>query len=55
MKSTMNVWSFIVYLCCIPAFIIAISSASFYEITGIHPLDIVLGMTVSTFFLGLIG
>ena len=55
MKSNVNLWSFILSLCCIPAFFIAASSASFYEIIGIHPLDIVLGMTVSTFLLGLMG
>lgn len=55
MKNNLNVWSFILSLCCIPAFFIAASSANFYEITGIHPVDIVLGMAVSTFFLGLIG
>lgn len=55
MKNSLNIWSFILSLCCIPAFFIATSSASFYEITGIHPLNIVLGMTVITFFLGLIG
>ena len=51
----MNVWSFILSICCIPAFFIATLSASFNAMIGIHPLDIVLGMTVSTFFLGLIG
>ena len=55
MKNNINVWSFILSLCCIPAFFMAISSASFHEITGIHPLDIVLVMTVIAFFLGLIG
>ncbi|WP_318616610.1 hypothetical protein [Sporosarcina sp. YIM B06819] len=55
MKNNLNVWSFIFSLCCIPAFFMATSSASFYEMTGIHPLDIVLGMSVSTLFLGLIG
>jgi len=55
MKNNMSLWSFILSLCCIPVFFIAISSASFHEITGIYPLDIVLGMTVIIFFLGLIG
>ncbi|MFJ7935374.1 hypothetical protein [Sporosarcina sp. NPDC096371] len=57
MKNNLNVWSFLLSFCCIPAFFIATSSVSqsFNEITGIHPLDIVLGMAVSTFFLGLIG
>ena len=55
MKNNMNVWSFILSLCCIPVFFIAMSFPSFHEITGIYPLDIILGMTVITFFLGLIG
>lgn len=40
MKNNMNVWSFILSLRCIPTFLIAISSAVFYEVTGIHPLAI---------------
>ncbi len=55
MKSNVNIWAFILSLSYISEFPIAVSSADFYEVTGIHPLDIVLGMTVLTFFLGLIG
>ena len=49
-----NVWSFIVSLFCIPLLLIA----TFYvnvTILGIHPLNIVLTITIITFVLGVIG
>jgi len=59
MKVTINSGSFILSLFCIPLFFIATSSAnfliSFFKIIGPHPLDIVLGITVITFFLGVFG
>lgn len=59
MKININLWSFILSLFCIPIFFIALSSASFFsfftKITDLHPLDIVLGITVIAFFLGVIG
>ncbi len=59
MRNNINVWSFILSLCCIPLFFIAATSTSilsfFTKVIGIHPLDMVLGVTVITFFLGLIG
>lgn len=53
-----NLWSFILSLCCIPLFFI-VSFAKFpsflTQIIGAHPLDIVLGITLIAFFLGVIG
>ena len=49
-----NVWSFIISLFCIPLFFIA----TFYVndfILGIHPLNIVLTITIITFVLGVLG
>jgi hypothetical protein len=59
MKLTINIWSFILSLTCIPVFFIAISSSDFIsvftQIIGTHPLNIVLGITLIAFVLGLIG
>lgn len=55
MKNSMSVWSFIFSLYCIPAFFMATSSSTFNEVMSIHPLDIILAMTIITFYLGLIG
>ncbi|MFC6038550.1 hypothetical protein ACFPYN_03675 [Paenisporosarcina macmurdoensis] len=59
MKLTINIWSFILTLSCIPIFFIAISSANlisdFTQVLGTHPLNIVLGITLTAFVLGLIG
>ena len=54
-----NLGSFILALLCIPVFFIAISSANFInlftKIIGTHPLNIVLGLTLVAFVLGVIG
>lgn len=59
MKININLWSFILSLCCIPVFFIAASSANFSSFftktIGTHPLNITLAITVITFFLGVIG
>lgn len=59
MKLTINIWSFILSLTCIPVCFIAISSENFIgvftRIIGTHPLNIVLGITLIAFVLGLIG
>lgn len=59
MKITINLCSFILSLFCISAFLIATSSANFISVfsktIGTHPLHIVLGITLITFVLGVIG
>jgi len=59
MKITINLGSFILSLLCIPLFFIAATSATFLslstKIIGLYPLEIVLGITVITFLLGIIG
>ena len=59
LKNNINLWSFILSLICIPVFFIAISSANFIsgftKFTGTHPLNIVLGLTLIAFVLGVIG
>ncbi len=59
MKSNINLWSFILSLFCIPVFFIAIFSANyisgFTKTIGTHPLNIVLGLTLIAFVLGVIG
>ncbi|MEK4485641.1 hypothetical protein MHH81_08550 [Psychrobacillus sp. FSL H8-0484] len=59
MKSNINLWSFILSLFCIPVFFIVKSSANFIsgfsKNIGTHPLNIVLGFTLLTFVLGVIG
>ncbi|MBE1554259.1 hypothetical protein [Sporosarcina limicola] len=59
MKININLFSFILSLFSIPIFFIAISSANFksifIKIIGPHPLNIVLGITLIAFFLGIIG
>ena len=54
MAINLNVWSFIVSVFCIPLFFIS----TFYmkqHIFGIHPLTILLSMTLITFVLGVLG
>ena len=59
MKLNVNLGSFILSLFCIPIFFMAIFSTNvfrfFTKFIGIHPLNIVLSITVIAFFLGFIG
>ncbi|PUB13938.1 hypothetical protein C8K15_10689 [Paenisporosarcina sp. OV554] len=59
MKVNINRSSFILSLFCIPLFFISISSENFISIftknIGIHPLNIVLAVTLISFLLGVIG
>jgi hypothetical protein len=59
MKVNINLSSFILSLFCIPAFFVSISSENFISVftknMGIHPLNIVLGITLISFLLGVIG
>ena len=59
MKITINLLSFILSLSSIPLFFIALSSAifitNFTHFLGTHPLNIVLGITIIAFFLGVLG
>ncbi|MCM3638423.1 hypothetical protein M3152_12000 [Sporosarcina luteola] len=53
-----NVWSFIGALLCIPLFLFTIFTPSIFKLfqmTGTHPLNIVFGVTLVVFFLGLVG
>lgn len=53
-----NVWSFIGALLCIPLFLFTIFTPSIFKLfqmTGTHPLNIVFGITLVVFFLGLVG
>lgn len=59
MKTKINLWSFICSLGCIVLFFIAVSSGKIINLIisliHIHPLNIVLGISVLTFLLGVIG
>lgn len=59
MKININLFSFILSLFCIPAFFLAVSHANtttgYSKIIGIHPLNIVLGMKLIAFVLGVLG
>jgi hypothetical protein len=59
MKIKINFWSFISSLVCLSLFFIAVSSSEIIDfvtnLAHIHPLNIVLGMALVTFLLGLIG
>ena len=59
MKTKINFWSFIFSLVCLSLFFISVSSSEIIEfvtnLAHIHPLNIVLGMALVTFLLGLIG
>jgi len=58
-KITINSFSFILALICIPLFLIVTSSANFKsdftEIVGTHPLNIILGIALIAFVLGVVG
>jgi len=59
MNININLWSFILSLCCFPLFFLATVSENlvrfFNETIGIHLLSIVLGITLAAFILGIIG
>ena len=59
MKININLLSFILFLSSIPLFFIAQSSASFINFftsfLKTHPLNIVLGITIIAFLLGVLG
>lgn len=53
-----NICSFIGALLCIPLFLVTIFTPSIFKLfqmTGTHPLNIVFGVTLVVFFLGLVG
>ena len=58
MNININIWSFILSLSCIPLFLLAITPKIirfFIDNLGTHPLNIVLGITLITFVLGILG
>ena len=59
MKTKINFWSFIFSLVCLSLFFISVSSSEIIDfvtnLAHIHPLNIVLAMSLITFLLGLIG
>ena len=59
MKTKINFWSFIFSLVCLLLFFIAVSSSEIINfitnLAHIHPLNIILGMSLVTFLFGLIG
>lgn len=58
MKININLWSFILSLSCIPLFLVAITPKLIrvsIDNIGTHPLNIVLGITLTSFVLGIIG
>ena len=59
MKAKINFWSFMFSLVCLSLFFIAISSSEIIDFVNnlahIHPLNIILGMSLVTFLFGLIG
>ncbi|WML44538.1 hypothetical protein [Neobacillus sp. PS3-40] len=56
MKKKMNIWSFISSIICILLFVmVSFSGPIDYFIMGIHPLNLVLYITLITLFLGILG
>ena len=59
MQTKSNLWSFIFSFVCLLLFFIAISSSKIIDfvinLVHIHPLNIVLGLSLVTFLFGLIG
>ena len=56
MKKKINLWSFILSIICILLFFtVSFSGPIDYAIIGVHPLNLVLYITLTTFVLGIVG
>lgn len=57
MRKTINTWSFFLSLICLALFLLVSFSRIFdlLALLGTHPLNIVLGLTIFTFIIGLFG